>query len=131
MMKLGFNFKYLLAFLALLIAIVAIALFMPGGFIRFHFGDILIVILIYCFIRILLRNRYKWLPLHIFIFATLVEIGQYFNLVYHLGLGHSEFARVAIGTTFDFLDIVMYFIGCTLIFVFDRWKEHRTNISEI
>ena len=43
-MKLKFSPKYLLAFLVLFIAIISIALWMPGGFIRFHFGDILIVI---------------------------------------------------------------------------------------
>jgi len=124
-MKLTFNLKYLLAFLILFAAIAAIAIFVPGGFIRYHFGDILIVIFIYCFIRIFVRNRLKWLPLYIFIFATLVEIGQYFGLVYWLGLGHSQLARIVIGTTFDVWDIVMYFIGCVLIFIFEWWQERQ------
>ena len=118
-MKTAFSFKYLLAFLILFAAIVAIALFVTGGFIRNHFGDILIVVFIYCFIRVFIRNRLKWLPLYIFIFATLVEIGQYFNLVYLLGLGHSQLARIVIGTTFDPYDILMYFIGCVLLFIYD------------
>jgi len=122
-MKLGISFKYLFAFLILFVAIVLIALFITGGFIRNHFGDILIVIFIYCFIKIFLRSRHKWLPLHIFIFASLVEIGQYFGLVYWIGLGHSRLARVVIGTTFDVLDILMYFVGCVLIYLFERWEE--------
>ena len=124
-MKFGLNLKYLSAFLILLIAIVAIALFVPGGFIRNHFGDILIVIFIHCFIKSFIRNRLKFLPLYIFIFATLVEIGQYFGLVYMLGLGDSQLARIIIGATFDVWDIVMYFIGCTLVFEFERWMEQR------
>ena len=127
-MKIRFSFKYLIAFLVLLAAIVAIALFVPGGFIRYHFGDVLIVIFIYCFFRLLIRNRLKWLPLYIFIFATLVEIGQYFGLVYILGLGHSQLARVVIGTTFDPYDILMYAIGCALIFVYDmKFPENGTG----
>jgi len=118
-MKIKFSFKYLIAFLFLFIIIAAIALFMDGGFIRYHFGDVLIVIFIYCCIRILIRNRLRWLPLYIFIFATLVEISQYFGLVYMLGLGHSQIARVVIGTTFDPYDILMYAIGCVLIFLYD------------
>jgi len=36
-----------------------------------------------------------------------------------LGLGHSQLARIVIGTTFDPYDILMYAIGCALIFVYD------------
>ena len=118
-MKIKFSFKYFIAFVLLFILIAVIALFMPGGFIMYHFGDILIVIFIYCFIRIFIRNRLKLLPLYIFIFAVLVEIGQYFGLVYILGLGHSQLARVVIGTTFDPYDILMYAIGCILIFAYN------------
>ena len=126
-MKLSFNLKYFIAFLILLAAIVLIAAFVPGGFIRNHFGDILIVIFIYCFIKMFIRNRLKWLPLYIFIFATLVEIGQYFNLVGLLGLEHSQLARIIIGTTFDIWDIVIYFIGCALIYSWEhlRYKNLR------
>jgi len=130
-MEFGFNYKYLLAFVGLLAAIAAIAMFVPGGFIRHHFGDILIVIFIYCFLRIFLRGRLRLLPLYIFIFATAVEIGQYFGLVYRLGLGDSALARIVIGTTFDVWDIVMYLIGCVLIVVYDiaigRWKASYTT----
>ena len=119
--KFGVSLKYLLAFLTLLAAIVLIALFVTGGFIRNHFGDILIVIFIYCFIKIFVRSRHKLLPLYIFIFAAAVEIGQYFGLVYLLGLGHSQLARIVIGTTFDALDILMYFIGCVLIYLYDSY----------
>ena len=115
-MKIGFSLKYFCAFLVLFASIVAIAVWVPGGFIRNHFGDILIVIFIYCFIRIFIRNRLKLLPLYIFLFATLVEIGQYFNLVYILGLEHSQLAQIAIGVTFDPYDILMYFIGCVFVY---------------
>ena len=130
-MKIRFSFKYFIAFVLLFITIAAIALFMSGGFIRYHFGDILIVIFIYCFIRIFIRNRLRGLPLYIFIFAVLVEIGQYFGLVYILGLGHSQLARVVIGTTFDPYDILMYAIGCILIFVYNlKFPEQENSTTK-
>ena len=129
-MKFGFNFKYMVAFVVLLLMIVLIALFIPSGFIRYHFGDILIVVLIYCFIKIFVRKRIKLLPLYIFVFAVLVEIGQYFGLVYWLGLGDFQLARIAIGTTFDVWDILMYFIGCVLIFVFETKGFFGSAINE-
>jgi len=132
-MKLGINRGFLCAFLALLIAIVLIAVFGTSGFIRYHFGDILIVIFIYCFIKSFIRNRMKWLPLAVFLFSVLVEIGQYFNIVERLGLADIAIARVAIGMTFDPWDIVMYFIGFLLLclfeyFIFKTEKEEHENI---
>ena len=127
-MKIKFSLKYLVAFLLLFAAIAVIAIFFTEGFIRYHFGDILIVIFIYSFIRILVRNRLRLLSLYIFIFATLVEIGQYFGLVYILGLGHSQLARIVIGTTFDPYDILMYAIGCALIVIYDiKFPETETT----
>ena len=119
-MKIAFSFKFFTAFISFLIAIVLIALFIETGFIRNHFGDVLIVLLIWCFIRIFLRGQIKLLWLYIFAFATMVEFAQYFGLVYILGLGHSQLARVIIGTTFDWWDIVMYFVGCAIIWYFER-----------
>jgi len=118
--KIAFSFKFFTAFISFLIAIVLIALFIETGFIRNHFGDVLIVLLIWCFIRIFLRGQIKLLWLYIFAFATMVEFAQYFGLVYILGLGHSQLARVIIGTTFDWWDIVMYFVGCAIIWYFER-----------
>jgi len=103
-----------------------IAMFIGGGFIRHHFGDILIVIFIYCFVRTLIRNRLKWLWLYIFAFATFVEFMQYLGLVYMLGLGDSQLARVVIGTTFDWWDIVMYFVGCLVVWTIE-WKCLEKN----
>ena len=61
----------------------------------------------------------KWLAFAIFVFATTVEIGQYFNIVELLGLYDITVVRIAIGTTFDIWDIIMYFIGCVLIYIFE------------
>ena len=118
-MKIGLNLKFLCAAIILFLAIVLIAVFMPGGFIRYHFGDILIVIFIYCFIKSFIMSRMRWLIPAIFVFAVLVEIGQYFNIVEHLGLYDITIARIAIGTTFDLWDIVMYFIGCVSLYLFE------------
>ena len=120
-MKLGFAWGYFIAFVILLIVIAAIAINGGSGFIRYHFGDILIVVFIYCFVKSFVRNRMKWLAFAVFIFATLVEIGQYFGLVYLLGLGDVTAARIIIGTTFDPYDILMYFIGCALLYAYEAF----------
>ena len=106
---------YGLAALLLLVAEVLIALFVRDRFIRPYGGDILVTLLICCVIRVILPRNYR-LPIGggVLLFAVLVEVGQYFGLVYRLGLGHIEFFRILIGTGFSWWDMVCYGAGCVL-----------------
>ena len=124
MMK--FNIKYLIAFIVLFAIEVVIALVVINSFVRGHLGDVIVVVLIYCFIKMFVRKEMRLLWLYIFIFATLVEIGQYFNITEMLGLGGSQLARIIIGSTFDIWDIVCYFVGCVGILIYEifarKWR---------
>lgn len=119
-MKIELNIKYLCVFFIILAIEVMIAIFAKNHFIRDYFGDILVVILIHCFIKSFVRNDIKLLPMYIFIFAILTEFGQYFHLVDLLGLGEYTFAKVILGTAFDIRDIICYFIGCMGIWIFEK-----------
>lgn len=106
---------YGLAALLILVAEVLIALFVRDRFIRPYGGDILVTLLICCALRVILPKGYR-LPIGggVLLFAILVEVGQYFGLVYLLGLGHIAFFRVLIGTGFSWWDMVCYAVGCIL-----------------
>ena len=117
------NVKYLCAFFVLFAIEAAIAVFAKDNFIRDHLGDVLIVVLIYCFIKSFVSSEIKLLWLYIFAFAALVEVGQYFHLVDLLGLGEYKLARIVFGTTFDMGDIVCYFAGCLGIYLFEIAKR--------
>jgi len=127
-MKIKLNIKYLCAFIAIFIIEVIIAVFIHDNFIRPYLGDVLVVVLIYCFIKIFLGNEIKLLPLYIFVFAALVEIGQYFNLAKLLGLSDYAIARVIIGSTFDLKDISCYLVGCTGLFLYEMIKQRRKSL---
>ena len=129
-MKIKLNYKYLCAFLIIFTIILFIAIFVTNYFVRAFLGDVIIVILIYTFIKSFIRNEIKLLPLYIFIFATLVEIGQYFHIVDRLGLGGYELARIIIGVTFDIWDIVCYFAGCVVIWVFEVYMRKKRAASD-
>jgi hypothetical protein len=120
--KISVNGKYLAAFIVVFAMEAIIAVFIKSGFIRDYFGDVLVVILIYCFIKTFVRNEIKLLPLYIFIFAVLVEIGQYFNLVGLLGLNDFKIARTVIGTSFDVKDIVCYLAGSLGLYLLEAVK---------
>lgn len=66
-------------------------------------------------------NTYK-LAVGVLLFSYGVEIAQYFNLVSLLGLQNIKLARIIIGSTFDWLDLVAYTIGWFVIFLTDKYK---------
>ena len=51
---------------------VLIAIYVHDAFVRPYIGDVLVVVVIYTFIRIFVPERCKLLPLYVFIFAALV-----------------------------------------------------------
>jgi hypothetical protein len=113
-----------------LIIEIAIGVFARDNFIRNYLGDVLVVVLIYCFIKTFVRNEIKLLWLYIFLFALLVEIGQYFNFVDMIGLGEYTLARIIFGTVFDIADIVCYFVGCIGILLFEIVMRKRYTLKQ-
>lgn len=103
---------------------VLIALFVRDRIVRPYIGDMLVVVVIYTFVRIWIPDSVPLLPLYAFLFATVVEISQYFNLVELLGVSDSKFMRILLGTSFDVKDIVCYAVGCVLVWVAERKIRH-------
>ena len=96
----------------LLVAVeVLIALFVKDKFIRPFGGDIIIIGVLYCFVRVFFPEKCLLLPLYLFIFAVCVEIGQALDYVTLLGLGNITFFRVLMGTSFSWYDIICYGVG--------------------
>jgi len=112
--------KYLVAFIIFFITEVLIAVYVHDDFIRPYVGDILVVILLYCFIKIFVPYKVKLMTLYIFIFSAFVEILQYFKLVEMLGLQDNRFARIVIGSVFDWKDILCYGVGCILLYGYEK-----------
>lgn len=112
---------YLAATMILLLTEIGIALYVHDDFIRPYIGDVLVVIVIYCFVRIWIPDGKPLLPLYVFVFATAVEVMQYFDLVTILGLGHNRFFRILLGSVFDLKDILCYGTGCILLGLLGRF----------
>ena len=119
------RFKYLVVTVILLLIEVLIALFVHDNFIRPYVGDMLVVIVVYTFVRMFIVQKCKMLPLYVFIFAALVEILQYFELVKRLGLSDNRFLRVLIGSVFDIKDIICYGIGCIILGGYEYYLYKR------
>lgn len=110
---------YLIVTVLLLTIEVLIALYVNDRFIRPYVGDMLVVIVIYTFVRIFVPEGWSLFPLAIFIFAIFVEILQWFHIVDVLGLSDSRFFSVLIGGVFDWKDILCYGLGCALLGLYE------------
>ena len=107
---------YAVLFLLTLLTEVLIALFVRDAFVRPYVGDMLVTVLICCFLRIFFPTGVKLLPVYVFIFASAVEVGQYFDIVKLFGLENNTFLSVLLGRTFSLADILCYAVGCILFF---------------
>lgn len=114
---------YGIATVILFVIELLIALFVHDNFIRPYVGDVLVVVLLYTFVRIFLPEGVRLLPLYIFLFAAGVEVLQYFRIAEVLGLSDNKILSVVVGSVFDWKDIVCYGVGCVMLFVYEYVKE--------
>lgn len=114
-MQLRWNLKYTVFFVAVFVVEVLIALFVHDNFVRPYVGDVLVVPLVYLFVQSVMQITPWKGAVGTFVFACLVEVGQYFHLVELLGLGDNAAARIIIGTGFEPYDFLAYFVGAALI----------------
>ena len=61
------------------------------------------------------------------IFAAVLEIGQYFDLVALLGLADNRIISIALGRTFSWMDLVCYAVGCAAAFALDQTIIKKTG----
>lgn len=87
--------------------------------VRGFVGDIIITILIYSFIKIFIEIDSLKLAISVLLFSFFVEFMQYLRLIKHLGLEDSNIARIVIGSTFDFRDLLAYTLGILVIYIID------------
>lgn len=112
----------------LLIIEVVIALLLSEGFIRSTFGDFLVVMLIYCFIKSFTNINPLPAAIGVLIFAFTVEFLQLLNLTEMLKLQNNSIAQVVLGTTFQITDLFAYFFGTITILIIEYKFRLINNI---
>lgn len=111
--------NYLVIFIILLAIEILIAVYIHDNFIRPYVGDILVVALVYYFIRIFLPSGVRMLTLYVFIFSASIEVIQYFRVIESIGLENNTFIKIVLGSVFDLKDIICYAIGCLIIGIYE------------
>jgi hypothetical protein len=128
-MKLKFSLKYFLLTIAIFLIEVLIATKLKDiFFVRAYLGDVIVVILIYTFIKCFFTiNNNQKLIFGILIFSCLVEFAQYFNIAEKLGFRRGSLMYIVIGNSFSWIDILCYAAGCLLLFLFTIVRKKMNN----
>jgi hypothetical protein len=124
---LQFNRTYFAFTVFLFLLETAIALFVHDNFIRPYFGDFLVVMLLYCFLKSFI-NLSVWAAAGlVLLFSFAIETAQYFNMVEKLGLQHYKIAKVVLGNSFAWMDLLAYVLGILAVISIEKFTLKREN----
>lgn len=127
-MKYKFSAKYFLITLFIFLIEVLIATKLKEYFfIRAYLGDVIVVMLLYTFVKSFLIINETKLILGIFAFSCLIEFAQFFNIAEKLGFQPGSLMYIVIGNSFSWVDILCYAAGCLLLYLFVKIKELQTK----
>lgn len=113
-----------LAILSFAACVLIVKLFNENLFIRGFIGDIIVISLIYFFIKIFYSFHALKLTLFTLIIAFTIEFLQYLKLMTFFGLEHNKIARLILGSVFDPYDLIAYTLGAILVYFIDMRLIH-------
>ncbi|WP_276963448.1 DUF2809 domain-containing protein [Chryseobacterium sp.] len=120
-MKLQFSLKYLIFSLFIFLVEVLIATKLSNVFfVRAYLGDVIVVILLYTFVKSFAKVNNQKLILGILIFSFAVEFGQYFHIAEKLGFRAGSLMYIVIGNSFSWIDNLCYAVGCLILYLIVR-----------
>ncbi len=110
-----FQKSYFIIAVSLFVTEVLIALYLHDEIIRPYFGDVLVVILLYCFVKSFLNIPVAIAAFSVLLFSYLIETLQYFHIIHYLGLDRSALASTIMGNYFTWVDILAYTLGISIV----------------
>lgn len=116
-----FNNRSFLAFAILFTIEILIAVNLKKGFIRFTFGDFLVVIMLYYFLKSFLKIKALHLALTVLFFSYFIECIQPINILEILNLQKNTTQRVIFGTTFSIEDLIAYTLGICTVLIIEKY----------
>lgn len=122
-MTIKFNKTYFVLFSILFLAEILIAKYVVSGFIRHTFGDFLVVILMYGFLKSFLPIKPLKASILVLIIAFCIESLQFCKLLEWLNLQNNTLAKLVLGSTFQVTDLLAYTLGILLVLI----VEYKQN----
>lgn len=109
---------YITGFLFFTAVEFAIGIFCHDNWIRYYFGDVVVVWVVYLFIKSMIPDKINsyFLAGGVLAFSVLTEFLQKIHIVDILGI-ENRFLRILIGTSFAVEDIWCYIAGTAVTFL--------------
>jgi hypothetical protein len=120
-----FNKTYFSLTIILFVVEVCIALYVHDRFVRPYVGDVLVVMLIYCFVKSFADLPNGQTAVGVLLFAFLIEWLQSIHFVSRIGLGDVKLANILIGNSFAWLDIVAYTAGFVIVLWIEQYRSKK------
>ncbi|WP_299111752.1 DUF2809 domain-containing protein [uncultured Winogradskyella sp.] len=130
-MKLRFNKHYLALAHSIFLIELAIAFIIKTGFIRYTFGDYLVVILLYAIFRGCTNLSVRASALVVLLIAYSIELLQLTPFLTYFNLQHSFTAKLILGSTFQFGDIIAYTLGILTVLLIEYYNGNHKNTDTV
>lgn len=114
---------YLIGSVVLLLIEIYIGACVHDDIVRPYVGDILVTILLCCIGRVLFPQGLPWLPTAVFALAVAVECIQLIDIP----AIEDTVWEVILGTSFSWIDIVCYGLGCAVFVAGDALRRSHTQ----
>lgn len=130
-MKFQFNKNYIVLAHSILLIELAIAFIIKTGFIRYTFGDYLAVILLYAIIRGCTNLSVRASALVVLLIAYGIEMLQLTPFLAYFNLQDSFTAKLILGSTFQFGDLIAYTLGILTVIFFEHYNESHKSTHTV
>ncbi len=114
---------YLIGFVLLYLTEAIIAMH-TSGWIRGYIGDVLVIPLLCCLIRMFTNVLPRTLPVLLFGVGCLAEFLQFIRIHEILGISEGTPFGIIIGTRADWIDVLCYAVGTLGILAFIHIRKH-------
>jgi len=106
-----FSKTYFFIFILIFIIEACIVYFIKSGFIRHTFGDFLVIIMLYCLLKSFINLKPISMALIVLVLSFTVEFLQLTTFLEMLNLQDNMYAKLVLGNTFHFSDLIAYTLG--------------------
>lgn len=122
------NWRPLPAVIGILAVEIYVGACVRDAWVRPYAGDVLAVVLVYAFLRMLLTLPAPALATVSFLVGAIVEAIQYLGIPQALGLARHPLLAVVVGATAHWEDLVAYALGALIAWLIDAktpwWSNH-------
>ena len=130
-MKFQLNKYYLVIAHSIFLIELAIAFIIKTGFIRYTFGDYLVVILLYAIFRGCTNLSVRASALVVLLIAYGIELLQLTPFLAYFNLQNSFTAKLIFGSTFQIGDIIAYSLGILTVLLIEYYNENHKNTHTV